>query len=140
MPATQYSPPIRYNSRIITDTLFNISPYPSIPDQGAYEFGHGDADSDGLTNYQELCYDGDCQDYNPYDAVLNPTGTDLDLVLSDTDGDSFSDSVEVAAGSNPLNPSSTPSSVAIPTLSLYMLLLLVFSALWLGWYRVASTR
>lgn len=63
-----------------------------------------DADIDGLTDQNERCYDGDCGDYNPYDAIDNPSGTDLNHLLQDTDGDGMNDLQEINAGRNPLDP------------------------------------
>lgn len=56
-----------------------------------------DTDSDGLTNAQEYTYGTDPKD-------------------SDSDNDGDSDGVEVAAGSNPLDPRSIPQPVAVPAL------------------------
>ena len=41
-----------------------------------------DTDGDGVTDYREVCYDGDCLHYNPA-----PAGGDINLLKSDTDGD-----------------------------------------------------
>ena len=78
------------------------------PDIGAYEFGYNDSDSDGLIDYDEVCFDGNCKDYNAFDPVNNVGGTDLDINNPDTDGDGYSDGTEIGLGSNPLNVSSTP--------------------------------
>ena len=67
-----------------------------------------DTDNDGLSDYDEVCYDGNCIDYNPYNPVTNIFGTDLDGSKLDTDGDGFSDADEIAGGSDPLNSSSVP--------------------------------
>ncbi len=63
-----------------------------------------DRDGDGLLDGQE---DAD------HDAFKDATETDPNL--ADTDGDGFSDEEEVSAGSDPLNPNSTPNN--IPTLA-----------------------
>jgi hypothetical protein len=39
---------------------------------------------------------------------VGPNDTGTDPTLADTDGDGFDDGEEVAAGSDPLNPNSTP--------------------------------
>jgi len=54
-----------------------------------------DADSDGLTNLEE------------YTIGTWPNATD-------TDSDGFKDGEEVAANTDPLNPNSHPSEVALP--------------------------
>lgn len=71
-----------------------------------------DSDSDGLSNYDEIYWDGDAG-YDPYHPVTNPTGTDLDTVSGDTDDDGFSDTVEFIGGSDPRNASSTPPIIRI---------------------------
>lgn len=88
------------------------NPVLGIPDQGVYEFGHKDSDNDGMLDYDELCHDGDCQNYNPYDPLVNPTGGDLDISNPDTDGDGYRDGTESALGSDPLNAGSIPVIVA----------------------------
>lgn len=50
-----------------------------------------DTDGDGLTNYEEACWDGNCGTYDPYDPVNNPAGEDTDINKYDTDGDGISD-------------------------------------------------
>ena len=68
-----------------------------------------DSDDDGLSDYEEIAWNGDDTEYTPY-----PTPTpDTDPNLADTDGDNFSDLVEVAGGSDPLDGGSTPSVVNI---------------------------
>ncbi|MBN1671136.1 MAG: hypothetical protein JXR37_08900, partial [Kiritimatiellae bacterium] len=62
-----------------------------------------DADGDGFSGYAEQLYDGSAQ-YNPYDPVANPGGTDLHAEKIDTDGDGAADKVEVDAGMNPISP------------------------------------
>jgi M6 family metalloprotease-like protein len=63
-----------------------------------------DTDSDGLTNQNEQCYDGDCSSYDPYDPVTNPGGGDLDISKADTDGDGLTDGDEVLnTGTDPTN-------------------------------------
>ncbi|MCH7643844.1 MAG: hypothetical protein IH974_03330 [Myxococcales bacterium] len=46
----------------------------------------------------------------------SPTDTGTDPINPDTDGDGFSDGEEVAAGSNPNDPASTPTSTEVPAL------------------------
>ena len=71
-----------------------------------------DSDTDGLTDYEEVNYDGNPASYNPYHSVTNPAGTDLDANESDTDGDGYSDQAEITAGADPLNPADVPSAAA----------------------------
>ncbi len=56
-----------------------------------------DTDNDGLTDFQEVCYDGDCNNYTPA-----PTGGDLDARNPDTDGDGMADGWEIDNQTNPL--------------------------------------
>ena len=95
------------------------NPILGLPDIGAYEFGHNDTDNDGLTDYQEICYDGDCQTNDPYDPVTNPSGGDSNINNADTDGDGVQDGAEVVAGFDPLDANSVmaSSAVAAPLLS-----------------------
>ena len=67
-----------------------------------------DTDDDGLSDGFEVGYDGNADDYNPYDPVTNPTGTDLDANDNDTDGDGSTDGDEVNAGTDPLDPAEYP--------------------------------
>ncbi len=69
-----------------------------------------DSDGDGLTNYYEACYDGDCLNYDPYDPVTG-TGGDLNATVSDTDQDSVDDDIEISAGTDPLDPLSSPGEI-----------------------------
>lgn len=69
-----------------------------------------DTDNDGLSDYDEVCYDGNCSDYNPYDPITNPAGTDLDATKLDTDMDGVDDATEIAAGTDPLNALDFPIS------------------------------
>ena len=100
-----------------------------------------DTDGDGLTDYQEVWFDGN-GDYNPYPAGndLNPHSADTDgdgtndgdedtdhdglnnrtefakgtnPVMNDTDGDGYDDGLEVALGANPLNAGSIPPTTAL---------------------------
>jgi len=93
---------------IPTDADGTPVPIGVLPDIGAYEFGNNDSDSDGITDYNERCFDGDCSTYSPYDALSNPLGGDLDANKPDTDGDGFNDGDELAAGSNPLDIADKP--------------------------------
>ncbi len=47
---------------------------------------NSDSDGDGIADYSEVCYDGDCNNYNPH-----PAGSDLDALSPDTDHDGISD-------------------------------------------------
>jgi len=67
----------------------------------------GDTDSDRLSDGDEVCYDSDdciCANYNPYDPVTNPTGTDLNPNSADTDEDGMADGWEEEHGLDPLDP------------------------------------
>ena len=59
-----------------------------------------DFDGDGLSDYEEIAWDGDASSY-----VI---GQDLNPLLTDTDGDGIDDNVEIAAGTNPADADSTP--------------------------------
>ena len=59
-----------------------------------------DSDADGLSDYQEVAWDGDVSGYNP--------GGDTNPVDGDTDGDGVNDGDEVAAGTDPLDDASYP--------------------------------
>jgi len=67
-----------------------------------------DSDGDGVSDYDEVCFDGNCSAYDPYDLNANPTGTDLNANILDTDGDGVNDATEVLAGTDPLDPASFP--------------------------------
>ncbi len=56
-----------------------------------------DSDADGLTDYQEICYDGDCNNYSPF-----PAGGDLDALNPDTEGDGLPDGWEIDNKTDPL--------------------------------------
>ncbi len=130
-----------------TDITLSVT-YPSsildtdkdgIPDVKESDYGTNpfleDSDGDGLTDLWEVCYDGDCTTYDPFDVVTNPTGGDLNAgspdtdgdaltddeevnthgtnpLLADTDGDGVDDGVEIATGSDPLDSGSVPSSLS----------------------------
>ena len=64
-----------------------------------------DTDGDGLTDHEEVCFDGDCNTYDPYDPIENPTGKDTDLNEPDTDGDDLNDGEEIKVyDTNPVKP------------------------------------
>jgi len=54
-----------------------------------------DSDDDGLTDYQELAWDGDAATYSP--------GFDTNPLNHDTDGDNVMDGTEALGGSDPLD-------------------------------------
>ena len=54
-----------------------------------------DSDSDGLSDYQEVAWDGDVDTYS--------FGLDTDPLNPDTDGDNVMDGTEALGGSDPLN-------------------------------------
>ncbi len=61
-----------------------------------------DSDGDGLSDWQEVAYDGNTSTYNPYNATNNPSGGDLNAKNPDTDGDGLTDGAEVLTyGTNP---------------------------------------
>ncbi len=80
-----------------------------------------DSDADLAGNVCDADDDGD----NLLDVVetntgtfVGPNDTGTDPLLADTDGDSFADGVEVAAGSDPTNPASIPGGQGVPALPL----------------------
>jgi hypothetical protein len=81
---------------------------------------YADGDGDGLTDYEEVWYDGD-GGYDPYDAISNPEGTDLDTTRRDTDGDGVDDGVELRYGTDPLSSQETPELPLAPWLPWGML-------------------
>ena len=110
-----------------------------VPDIGVYEYGHLDTDNDGSSDYVERCHDGDCVNYDPYAAVGNPTGSDLDVNAPDTDGDGYTDTAEIAAGSDPLSFASIP-VIAAPSLGIKAMITLLASFLVLGAFRIKKLR
>jgi M6 family metalloprotease-like protein len=60
-----------------------------------------DTDGDTLSDYREVCYDGDCSAYDPA-----PGGGDLDAVSSDTDSDGLDDAWELGNGTDPIDADS----------------------------------
>ncbi|VAW68632.1 Calcium-binding acidic-repeat protein precursor (ARP) [hydrothermal vent metagenome] len=56
-----------------------------------------DSDADGLTDFQEVCYDTDCNNYAPF-----PAGGDLNALIADTEGDGLPDGWEIDNKSDPL--------------------------------------
>jgi len=84
---------------------------------------NGDTDGDGVSDYDEVAYDGDADNYDPYDPDVNPTGTDLDANDPDTDGDGSSDGVEITLGLDPLDAEvSAPATRNLGLLALAALL------------------
>lgn len=88
-----------------------------IPDELEVAYGLNislmDSDSDGTLDYSEVCFDSNCSDYNPYDSIANPTGTDLHANKVDTDGDGYTDSTEIFLGTDPLNANIFPSGIPV---------------------------
>lgn len=81
-----------------------------------------DTDGDGLTDDVEVGYDGDLQDYDPF----NPSsgmGGDLNALSRDTDGDGVGDAAELREGTDPLDAGSAPSLPAARFTSLFLLFL-----------------
>jgi hypothetical protein len=61
-----------------------------------------DTDGDGISDYTEVWWDGS-GDYNPYDPITNPTGTDLNPHKWSTDGSAVSDGNQDADGDSLIN-------------------------------------
>jgi len=61
-----------------------------------------DSDGDTLSDYFEVNYDNDPNNYTP--------GADLNPLATDSDGDGFDDDVEFSMGSNPLDVLSIPAN------------------------------
>ena len=59
-----------------------------------------DTDGDGLSDFDEVGWDGDASTYTP--------GSDLDPLSIDTDGDGFGDGMEATAQHDPLNAADAP--------------------------------
>ena len=59
-----------------------------------------DSDRDGLSDYQEVAWDGDASGYVP--------GLDLNPLAADSDGDGFHDGMEVLAEHDPLSGADAP--------------------------------
>ena len=57
-----------------------------------------DTDDDGVSDFDEVNYDGDATSYDPL--------TDLNPLAADTDGDGVDDATELANGTDPLDPGS----------------------------------
>ena len=96
-----------------------------------------DADGDGLSDDDEAVqgtdpFDPDSDGDGLLDGdEVNTYGTDpLD---PDSDSDGFNDGAEVAAGSDPLDPASTPLTTALPALHTTGLVLLMLALTGAGW-------
>jgi hypothetical protein len=63
---------------------------------------NSDTDGDGLSDYEEINWDGDPSSYN------GSPGYDLNPLAEDSDGDGFKDGMEVASGYDPLDAMSFP--------------------------------
>ena len=70
-----------------------------------------DTDSDGVSDYDEVWYDGD-GGYDPFDPGSG-TGTDTDANSADTDADGYSDCIEIGCGGNPISSGEMPAVVSI---------------------------
>jgi hypothetical protein len=64
-----------------------------------------DSDGDGISDYDEARLDGS-NGYNPWNALTNPDGGDMDINNPDTDGDGMLDGAELTAGTNPFSAGS----------------------------------
>ncbi len=58
-----------------------------------------DSDNDGVSDREEANFDNN-PDYNPYDPVNNPSGTDTNTESADSDNDGVSDADDVTIGPN----------------------------------------
>lgn len=80
-----------------------------IDGDGIPNFLDVDGDNDGLSDHQEVMLDGN-PEYNPYDSVNNPNGTDGDINNPDTNGNGRPDGVDFTEG-NPVVP--TPKTLPL---------------------------
>lgn len=89
-----------------------------------------------MSDYQEVYWDGNGE-LNAYNPSTNPTGTDLDPLDPDTDGDGVSDGLETTFGSNPLDAND---SVELPirdwTTALLMILFAGLASGFIGFLRL----
>lgn len=67
-----------------------------------------DTDGDAVSDSYEVGYDGNSENYDPYNPVSNPSGTDMDATWNDSDYDGIKDSDELRFGTNPLDSTSYP--------------------------------
>jgi len=72
-----------------------------------------DSDGDGLNDEGEVGFDGDLQNYDPFDPVSNPGGTDTDALDVDSDDDGFRDGVEVWLGTGALDNGDFPTGLPV---------------------------
>jgi hypothetical protein len=73
-------------------------------------------------------------------TYVSPSDTGTDPLRVDTDGDGYSDSVEVAAGSDPTNPASIPGGVGMPALPMAGLALLAGALVFFAWREQRRAR
>jgi len=98
-----------------------------VDSDGAPNFLDIDSDNDGLTDTEEACYDAN-PDYNPFNPISNPTGTDMDMYNPDTDGDGIDDGSEILFGHDPLREETGVDVPATGVFGLAVLAMLVFAA------------
>ncbi len=100
------------NQAIVTTRLIEISENMDVDDDGltnAFEVSIGtdprvaDTDGDRLSDYFEVCLDGDCSRYDPY-----PSGDDSNALLLDSDFDGYLDYAEYLLDGNLSNPKLSP--------------------------------
>lgn len=93
----------RQEVSIVSTAPFNITDTDGdlISDSDEDRFGTNkystDTDQDGLTDLEEVCFDGNCLSYTPY-----PAGYDSNANMIDTDGDQLDDYTEVMQGRSPV--------------------------------------
>lgn len=92
------------------------------------DYYSADSDNDGVCDGYEAGYDGDPTTYNPFDAIANPTGPDLNAKKADTDGDGLTDLQEILAGSDPREPYDTAQLPASGTAAIAALAALLLGA------------
>ncbi len=80
-----------------------------------------DTDGDGLSDYEEIAWDGDDSSYAP--------GVDLDPLNADTDGDGYPDGMEIRYGTSPLDANDYPPPMpATSNTGLWILIALMIGA------------
>ena len=73
---------------------------------------NADTDADGISDYDEVNWDGDLESYDPYDPQSG-TGADLNATSADTDGDGYTDYMELESGTDPIDQESKPGIIRL---------------------------